>query len=265
VVAGQRPTVRDLGHGHPVLVVHGGLSDESPWLPVAETMVARCRVVLIRRCLYRLDRSVPVGTAMREQVSEVLTVARELDEPCVIVGHSSGAIVALEALAADPRPFAGAVLYEPPTPLDDLPLGQPTTALRARAALARGRIGRALQIFLREGVEVSAWMSALTPALALLPQVRRYVARQIDDFDSIVELGVRSEAYAGIDHPVWFLTGEKSPAHLRERCRRLTEALPHADLVTLPRTGHGANQSNPRELGDLLCDFAELVLGRGRG
>ena len=31
-----------------------------------------------------------------------------------LAGHSSGAVVALEALAAEPGVFAGAVLYEPP-------------------------------------------------------------------------------------------------------------------------------------------------------
>jgi len=240
------------------------MSDESPWQRVAETMATRNRVLLIRRRLYRLDVPVRVETAMADQVSEVLTVASGLGEPCVIVGHSSGAIVALEALATDPRPFSGAVLYEPPTPLDDLPLGQPTTVLRARAALAHGHTGRALQIFLREAVEVPAWLSAITPAMALLPDVRRYVARQIDDLDSIVQFGVRTGTYQSIDRAVWFLTGEKSPVHLRQRCERLTAALPHADLVTLPRTGHGANQSNFRQLGELICDFAELMLGESR-
>ena len=257
------PIVRDLGHGRPVLVVHGGMSDESPWLRVAETMVERNRVVLIRRCLYRLDLPVQVTTAMSDQVSEVLGVAAGFGEPCVIVGHSSGAIVALEALAADPRPFAGAVLYEPPTPLDHLPLGTPTTVPRARAALAHGHVGRALQIFLQEGVEVSAWMSTVAPAMALVPEVRRYVARQIDDLDSIVELGVRSGIYERIDRPVWFLTGERSPNHLRQRAQRLSAVLPHADLVILPGTGHGANRSNPRQLGDLICDFTEPLLEIG--
>jgi pimeloyl-ACP methyl ester carboxylesterase len=232
------------------------MSDESPWQGVGEVLATRHRVLLIRRRLYRLDVPVRVETAMADQVSEVLTVASGLDEPPVIVGHSSGAIVALEALATDLRVFSGAVLYEPPAPLADLPLGQPTTVLRARAALARGQIGRALQIFLREGVEVPGWLNAITPAMALLPDVRRYVARQIDDLDSILQLGVRSGAYQSIDRAVWFLTGEKSPAHLRQRCERLTAALPHADLVTLPGTGHGANQSHPRQLGELICDFA---------
>ncbi len=263
VVDAQRPMVRDLGQGHPVLIIHGGMSDESPWKRVADSMIVHHRVVLLRRCLYRLDLPVRVSTVMSDQVSEVLAVAAGLGEPCVIVGHSSGAIVALEALVADPRPFAGAVLYEPPAPLDQLPLGERTTVPRARAALTRGQVGRALEIFLREGVEVPTWMSAIAPAMAWLPEVRKYVARQIDDLESIVELGVRSQTYQHIDRPVWFLTGERSPNHLRERCRRLTAALPHADLVTLPRTGHGANQSNPRQLAELISAFTRPLLGTG--
>ena len=253
--------VQDLGHGPPILVVHGGMSDESPWLRVADNMRTRYRVVLIRRRLYRLDLVPRAGQIIPDQVAEVLEVARGLGEPCVIVGHSSGAIVALEALAADPGPFAGGVLYEPPIPLRGLPLGEATILPRAREALAHGRIGRALRIFLRDGVGVSPWVSSLAPAVALLPGIRRFVPRQIDDLESILELGIRSSVYEGIDRPVWVLTGEKSPTHLRRRCEQLAATLPRAELVTLPRVGHGANQSNPRQLADLICDFVRPLLG----
>jgi pimeloyl-ACP methyl ester carboxylesterase len=255
------PVVRDRGAGRPILVVHGGMSDEWPWIRVADTMVTRHRVVLLRRRLYRLDLPSRPERAMTDQVAEVLKVARGLGQPCVVVGHSSGAIIALEALAADPSPFAGGVLYEPPAPLTDLPIGKPTTLPRARAALARGRVGRAMQIFLHDAVQVSPWVSALTPAMTLLPGVRRYVPRQIDDLESIVALGVRSDAYADIDRPLWFLTGETSPTHLRQRCERLAANHPRAGLITLPGVGHGANQSRPRQMGDLLCHLADLMDG----
>jgi pimeloyl-ACP methyl ester carboxylesterase len=259
VVASGTPVVRELGLGHPILVVHGGMSDEAPWLRVAESMAGRYRIVLVRRRLYRLELTVPVEQAMAEQVSEVLDIAQRLGQPCVIVGHSSGAIVALEAMAADPVAFAGGILYEPPSPLDDLPLGKATTLPQARAALAAGHVGRALQIFLREGVEVSPLVGAAAPAMALLPEVRRYVPRQIDDFASILHLGVRSDTYRHIEQPLWFLTGARSPAHLQRRCQQLTSLLPRADLVELPGVGHGANQSHPRQLGSLLCDLADLL------
>lgn len=274
-VGATRQAAEDPGRrpGPPILIVHGGMSDESPWLRVADVLAERRRVVLIRRRLYRLDVPVDVRTAMAEQVDEVLEVAAGFGEPCVVVGHSSGAIVALEALTLDQGPgseeglgsgqgqgpgrFAGAVLYEPPTPLPGLPLGEPTTLARARAQLDQGRVGGALRIFLREGVRVPALAGIVAPALALLPAIRPYVARQIDDLDTILRLGDRSAAYATVATPAWLLTGDRSPAHLEQRCDQLTRLLPNAQLVRLPGTGHGANQSHPRQLGELIADLVE--------
>lgn len=252
------PFVRELGQtrqGTPVLIVHGGMSDESPWLPVGEVLAERLRVTLLRRRLYRLDLPVDVRTAMTEQAAEVLEVAAAFGEPCVVVGHSSGAIVALESLVADPDLFRAAVLYEPPSPLPGLPLGEPDTLSQARTALAQEHPGRALKIFLSEGARVPALASTLAPAMAVLPPVRRYIGRQIDDLDTILRLGDRSVAYAAIATPTWFLTGQRSSSHLQRRCESLTDLLPNGELVRLPRTGHGANQSHPRQLGELIADL----------
>ena len=98
--------------------------------------------------------------------------------------------------------------------------------------------------------------------MARVPGLRPYIPRQIDDLAMILRLGVRTETYAGIQLPVWFLTGAKSPRHLATRCGRLAAAMPQAEVVTLPGTGHGANQSHPRQLGDLIAEFAAEVLPR---
>ncbi|WP_172641528.1 alpha/beta fold hydrolase [Microlunatus phosphovorus] len=265
MTAERAPMVRELGRGRPILVVHGGMGNEVPWLRVAKAMSTRYRVVLIRRRLYRLEIPVRLEQAIADQVAEVLDVARGFDEPCVIVGHSSGALIALEALAADSGPFAGGIIYEPPTPLPELPFGEPGLGPRARAALDAGHVGRALQIYLREGFRAPNWWSAVAPALALLPVVRQFVPRQIDDYESMVRLGVRLDAYATIDCPLWVLAGEKSPAHFRQRSARLAATHPRADLVMLPGAGHNANQSQPRRLGDLICDFAKPLIGDSAG
>ena len=250
------------GSGRPIVVLHGGMSDESPWAGVADALADRFRVIRIRRRMYRLDLPVDVATTLAEQVGETLQVARSLGGPCVLVGHSSGAIVALETLVADQSPFAGAVLYEPPAPLDGLPLGLPTTLERAQSARESGRSGRALGIFLAEGVGMPRPAAAMAPLMARLPGLRPYIGRQIDDLAMIQRLGVREAAYSQIQLPVWFLTGAKSPEHLTTRCVRLAAVLPHADVVTLPGTGHGANQSHPGQLGELIGDFADRVLVR---
>ena len=101
----------------------------------------------IRRRLYRTELAADPATDFAREVDDLLALAAEIGEPAVIIGHSSGAIVALETLARDSGPFRGGVVYEPPLVLDT-PIGGATGVADARAALDRGRPGTALRIFI---------------------------------------------------------------------------------------------------------------------
>jgi pimeloyl-ACP methyl ester carboxylesterase len=196
----------DEGRGPAVLVVHGGLSDESPWAKVAAELAPRFRVVRIRRRLYRPELPVDPATDFALETADVLALAKGIGSPCVLVGHSSGAVVALETLATDPSPFRGAVLYEPPIVLD-APLGNGALD-RARAACARHRRGRALTVFLRDMVEIPGLLAvAAGVAAAVVPAIRVLVPRQLDDVEAINRLGRRLDAYASIRTPTLLLTG----------------------------------------------------------
>jgi pimeloyl-ACP methyl ester carboxylesterase len=70
----------------------------------------------------RLDFAVDPRSSIAHEVDDVAAVAALLNGPRLLVGHSSGAVVALEALAASPSMFAGAVVYEPPVVIN-APLG----------------------------------------------------------------------------------------------------------------------------------------------
>jgi pimeloyl-ACP methyl ester carboxylesterase len=112
------------GMGRSILVLHGGMGDLSSWEKVTDRLRDRFRVARLHRRQYRLD--VPRKVTMADEVAEVLAAAATLDRP-IVVGHSSGAVLALEALVAAPEGlFAGAVLYEPPVMIDDRPLGDGT-------------------------------------------------------------------------------------------------------------------------------------------
>lgn len=253
--------VADEGIGAPVLVVHGGLSDEAPWAKVAAALADRFRVVRIRRRLYRLELESDPATNLAAEVADVAAVAAFLERQCVLVGHSSGAVVALEALVAHPDRFAGAVLYEPPLVVDE-PLGGGGALAAARAAVAAGRPGRALRIFLRDMVELPAPAALLVGTLSRLSSgLRKFVPRQLDDVEAINRLGRRLEAYAAIDVPVLLLSGAKSPAHLGERTRALAAVLPHARIEVLPTQGHGANDGDPKGVADLIASFATQAFG----
>ena len=104
----------DEGHGPVILIIHPGLDDGRSWKKVAGRLAGRFRVVRIVRRHYRVDLPAASCYSMTREVEDVLALVRLLGEPIVVAGHSSGAVVALEALAAAPAAFAGAVLFEPP-------------------------------------------------------------------------------------------------------------------------------------------------------
>jgi pimeloyl-ACP methyl ester carboxylesterase len=247
------------GEGPTILIVHGGMSDESPWGPVAGELAKDFHVVRIRRRLYRLELSPDPATDFAREVDDLAALTATFNAPCLIVGHSSGAIVALEALVAHPTAYAGAVLYEPPIVLDG-PVGTPTSVARARAALAKDKIGTALRIFLKDAVRVPAATAYLAGIFSgFMPDLKKFVARQIEDMDAIDRLGRRVETYATIQTPVLFLTGGKSPAHLGERTRTLAEVMPHATVTTMPEQGHGAQTADPALVARLITEQARTV------
>src|SRR3954449_10531852 len=87
----------DEGIGTPILVVHGGTGNADSWKAVTDLLHPRFRTVRLLRRQYRLD--LPGGATMADEVDHVRQVAAGLDRP-VLVGHSSGGVVALEALVA---------------------------------------------------------------------------------------------------------------------------------------------------------------------
>ncbi|WP_203791485.1 alpha/beta fold hydrolase [Paractinoplanes rishiriensis] len=242
----------DQGQGPPILIVHPGSSDASSWAEVAARLAYRFRVVRIHRRLYAADRP-PPGHSMATEVDDVLAIAKVLDGPLVLVGHSSGAVVALESALTAPALFAGMLLYEPPVAVDR-PLGG-AALRRARAALDAGRPGRAMAIHLREIVEA--------PRLSGWRKLRPYAAAQISDDEAMEALGVGLDRYAGLDVPTCLLRGERSPANLRRRSEALAAVLPRLlPGQVLRQQGHAAHLTAPIEVAWAIEDLADAVSRR---
>jgi pimeloyl-ACP methyl ester carboxylesterase len=193
-------------------------------------------------------------------VSDVLAVAEAVDDLVLLVGHSSGAVVALEAALASPSRFAGMVLYEPPVAVTE-PLGG-DALVRARAALEAGDPGLALRIHLSDIVEVPRLVVRL---MSLFPPVRRQTIKfapgQITDDTNLESLGVGIDRYAQLDVPAVLLGGARSPRHLGVRLAALARVLPHVDsVVTFRRQGHLANAFAPGKVARVIENFADTVM-----
>lgn len=251
---GTEVAALDEGTGPTILILHPGLDDGTSWRKVAGLLAADHRVLVLRRRQYRLDLPAGEGVSIADEVADIAALTTAVGHPVLLVGHSSGAVLALEALAALPSAFAGAVLYEPPVPTD-APLGGEALA-RAQQAIDDGKAGKAIQIFTRDMVKLPRWQTRVIPLfVALTPKLRRLAPRQIQDVAAIDALGVRLDTYAGIEVPTLLIGGERSPAHLSDRLDALGRSLPRVERALLRGQGHSANMRAPQELARLIADF----------
>jgi pimeloyl-ACP methyl ester carboxylesterase len=247
----------DEGSGPPIIIVHPGLDDGRSYKRVAAKLSGDDRVLRLVRRQYRLD--LPGGCSIGQEVSHVLALAAVAERPSLLFGHSSGAVVALEALIASPSSFVGAVLYEPPLVIGP-PLGG-DAGQRARAALSAGKRRQAMTIFLGEIVGFPASQAPLAAVfVASNPRYRNLIPRQFDDTDAMDSLGCRLDAYAGLDLPIVLVGGERSPAHQAERLDALQARLPNAERIVMTGRGHDAHVKAPGEVARIIKSTASRLL-----
>lgn len=225
------------------------------WGKVATRLSRRYRVVRLQRRQHRLDLQSGAPWTIADEVGDVLAIAKLIGKPMVIVGHSSGGTVALEAMVTSPETFAGAVLYEPPTVIGSEAL------VRARAAIDAGKHGQALTVFLRDIVRIPAGVARLIGVKeAVRPSTRAYIPPQIADCEAVERLGHRLDAYAHIAVPVVLFGGDRSPVHFSDGLDALAHAIPHSERVVLHGKGHYANKSAPDQVAALIATLTDKVL-----
>ncbi|MBW1598281.1 alpha/beta fold hydrolase [Streptomyces sp. JJ38] len=255
-------TALDDGEGPPVLLVHGGGESATAWDAVLPSLTDAFRVVRVVRRIYVPGAAVAPTHSMSVEAADVLAVAGLLDRPVLLVGHSSGAVAALEAAVRAPGRLAGLVLYEPPLPTRALVGGE--AARRAREALAAGDPREALRIHLRDiAHEPPERVGRLTAAQRARDTFASKVAAGLADIAALDGLGVGVDRFRGLHVPTTLVEGDRSPARLRERLADLAAALPDARVVTLPGQGHDTHRTAPGTLAAVIREAAGRAFGRG--
>ncbi|MGW3040198.1 alpha/beta fold hydrolase [Kitasatospora sp. NPDC001159] len=252
---GRPVTALDDGSGPILLVVHPGGGDATSWDGVVRRLVEEFRVVRVRRRIYVPGADIALPHSMAVEAADVLAVADLLTPPVLLVGHSSGAVAALEAALLRPVAFAGLVLYEPPMPTRQLVAGP--AGARARAALEAGDPVEAMRIHMGEIVRVPAYLvDAMFADGGLREKLCAYAAAQIAEDEALDALGTGTDRFAALGTPTTLIEGDLSPAHLRERLADLAGALPQARVVTLTGQGHAAHLTAPGALAATIRDAA---------
>ena len=238
------------GAGAPVILVGGAFNDRTPVAGLAEVLAGDFTTIAYDR--RGRGSSGDAGTyAIEREIEDIAALIAEAGGTASVFGHSSGAVLALEAAAAG-LPIEKLVAYEPPyaTP-EHL---RADVVEKVRAQLAAGDRDGAVATFLMvagtpaemvEGMKAApvwGWFTALAHTLPYDLAICGPGARP------------RADHLARISVPALVIGGGASPEELQSGARVAASLVPGARHETLEGQDHGVLQY-PESLRDLLVGF----------
>jgi pimeloyl-ACP methyl ester carboxylesterase len=181
--------------------------------------------------------------AIEREYEDVAAVVETAGPGTSVLGHSYGALCALEA-ALLTNSVGKLILYEPVFPTDGEAVYPPGTQARFQALLEQGDRQALLTTFYRELVGLSeeeismlradaSWQGRLAAA--------HTAVRELADGDYVFE----PTRFANLAAPTLLLVGENSPPILRKPSELVASALPNARIVEMAGQGHAAMTTAP--------------------
>jgi pimeloyl-ACP methyl ester carboxylesterase len=246
------------GQGVPLVLVHGSTADHTRWVPVLPMFEQLFTV-------YAVDRRGRGGSgdaqayAVEREVEDIVAVVNSIAEPVFLLGHSTGAILCLEAVCRTPH-VRKLVLYEPPIPIPPGSRLYPSeTISRIQALLDRGDQEGALTTFYRDVVQ--------TPAheLEILQAAPNWSARVAAAYTIPRELtGVNDYVFepthfGDLRTPSLLLLGGESPAFQKRAVEAVHAALPESQVRILAGQQHVAINMAPELFTREVVEFLDYA------
>lgn len=243
-----------IGSGPGLVLVHGTAGSRGRWGAALPMLATQFTVYMMDR-RGRGDSGDAPAYAFEREFEDVAAVIDAVEAPVSLLGHSFGAIAALEAaLLTDV--IDKMILYEPPLAASNTRESQRANA-DLEAKLAAGDLESVVTTFLRDiaGMPEAAidrmrgapsWEARLAAAHTL-PREHRAVS----------EYELQPGRFSGLEVPTLLLLGGASPALYATSVRMIDEALPNSQVVVLPGQQHVAMDTAP----DLFVNEIATFLG----
>ena len=227
------------GRGPPIVLVHGASADRTRWAAVLPELEAwRTIHAMDRRG--RGDSGDAARYAIEREFEDVAAVVDSIGKGVDLLGHSYGAICALEAALRTPN-VRRLVLYEPPLPVGGILSDE--MARRMEALLAAGDRDGVVTTFLADVVRLPP------PELAALKALPSWKGRVAAAHTILREMRssyvLHPERFASFRTPTLLLVGGDSPPFFQKAIEIVRAALPVSRVVALPGQRHTAMNTAP--------------------
>ncbi|HUL66348.1 MAG TPA: alpha/beta hydrolase [Burkholderiaceae bacterium] len=257
---------RPLDPGRPCAVfLHGAQQDHSVWILQSRYLAHHGFGVLALDLPGHGRSDGPVLDSIEEMGARIAQAMRQLElQRLVLIGHSMGSLIALEAARHLTERVAGVALCGTAFPMrvsEELlaaTRNDPATAMEMinvwshRASIAP---------FAARPGNPGPGFSIVWENLRLMQRIARVNGRHVlaNDFAACNAYGGGIEAIKALPCPVLFVLGEADSMTLPKFARGLIEAAADGRVVRLPDTGHAMMAENPEGVRRALTEFAHSV------
>ena len=257
---GTRIHVEGYGAGRALVIASGALFASELWQRAVPLLAqGRCVYVVDRRGRGKSGNQAPY--APEREIEDLLAVLAGIAGPVDLLGHSSGAILALQVAKRAPQHLERLVVYEPPVFFRPDDCIEPDLPERLEALLAEGKPEAAVETFFREGPRASASELASMRAGPAWANMVKALAHTVP-YDSRVQRAFSADEslLSQVRIPTLMLLGGASPARMRVAAETLTQRLPNARLRELPGQQHVAMLLAPAAFASAVNEFLEPKL-----
>lgn len=245
-----------MGAGHPVVLLHPMPLDHRFWLPVAERLKDRYRLIIPDLRGHGWSQLGDKGITVQRLGLDIQSLLNHLQiESASFIGCSLGGYTLFEVWRKSPERVKSLV-FCCSKPQPDTPEAKAKREATIAAVRTNGVAG-----FFESSVQSLVSETAKRDQPHLLPQVHSMMMLTAEAVIEAQEgLAARPDSMgtaASISVPTLVIAGEEDKASTPAEVEAFSKVLPHGEYHLVQGTGHLAAFERPRQISDLIGSFLD--------
>jgi pimeloyl-ACP methyl ester carboxylesterase len=240
------------GNGPPLILVHGAGSIANRWFPIIPALAEHFTVYALER-RGRGESGDTEPYAIEREFEDITALVNVIEQPVNLLGHSFGALLALEAALLIEN-LDKLLLYEPPLLLPELKTLLDELMVRYESLLLEGKNEEALIMFYN-AVGISPQeiqMMQSTPEWRARVEAAYTILRESRGEEKYT---FKPERFGHLQIPTLLMLGEDSPPWAQKATQVVDQALPNSSILVLPGQKHVAMVTAPDLFVQALIEF----------